>query len=41
MKASILSFRQTGNTLKAGISIGNGLQSGWFMQRKWNVSLAM
>ncbi len=26
MKASILTFSQTGNTLKAGISIGNGLQ---------------
>lgn len=27
MKASILTFSQTGNTLKAGISIGNGLQN--------------
>ena len=30
MKASILTFSQTGNTLKAGASIAKGLRSGGF-----------
>lgn len=43
MKADILTFSQTGNTLKAGTSIGNGLQAGgldvhhvnFLRRRKW------